>query len=138
MVNQRASAPCAGDKILVGTPMRVRRIIMEKGQRSPLPANDLNSRPSPRLVPPVPIERPTHKSRNLWREAEGAFPSVLCGRRSATMTRIQRVVLGVTLEKAFSIYVSCKDTKKDRDTHSELIMLDIHLKVSLVAGDGWS
>ena len=41
------------------------------------------------------------------------------------------------LEKASSIYLSCKDTEKDRDTHNGLIMLDAHLKVSLVAGKGW-
>ena len=34
------------------------------------------------------------------------------------------------LEKVSSIYVSCKDTEKHRDTHSVLIMLDICLKVS--------
>jgi hypothetical protein len=54
-------APCAGDEILVETLRRVRRIIMEKRQRSPLPVNDLDSRPC--LTPPVRIERPAHKSR---------------------------------------------------------------------------
>ena len=67
----------AGDGILVETLRRVRRIIMEKRQRSPLPVNDLDSRP--RLTPPVHIERLAHKSRNLWRDTEGAFPSVLYG-----------------------------------------------------------
>jgi hypothetical protein len=42
------------------------------------------------------------------------------------------------LEKVFSIHVSCKDTEKHRDTHRELIILDICLKVSLMAGRGWS
>ena len=56
-------APRAGDGILVETLRRVRRIIMEKRQRSPLPANDLDSHP--RLTPSVHIERPAHKSRNL-------------------------------------------------------------------------
>jgi hypothetical protein len=74
---------CAGDGILVET--LIRRIIMEKRQRSPLPANDLDSRP--RLTPPVHIVRPAHKLRNLWRDTEGAFPSVVRRQPSATMTR---------------------------------------------------
>jgi hypothetical protein len=59
-------APCTGDRIFIETLGRVRRIIMEKRQRSLFPANDLDSRP--RLTPPVHIERSVYTSRNLWKE----------------------------------------------------------------------
>ena len=64
-------APCAGDEILVETLRRVRRIMMEKRQRSPLPTNDLDSRPC--LTPPVRIERPSSQVTNSWRDTEGYF-----------------------------------------------------------------
>jgi len=38
-------ATCTGDGILLETLGRVRRIVMEKRQRSPLPPNDIDSRP---------------------------------------------------------------------------------------------
>jgi hypothetical protein len=86
-------APCAGDEILVETLRRVRRIIMEKRQRSPLPENDLDSRP--RLAPPGQIERPAHKSLG---GGKGRFHD-------------QRVVVvllvAMLLEKASRIY-TCK------------------------------
>ena len=56
-------APCAGDGILVETLRKVRRITMEKRQRSPLPANDLDSRL--RLTPPAHVERPV-QSRAIY------------------------------------------------------------------------
>ena len=57
-------APCTGEGILFETLGRVRRIITEKRRCSPLPENDLDSRP--RLTPPVHIERLVYTTRNLW------------------------------------------------------------------------
>jgi len=48
---------CTGDGILLETLGRVRRIIMEKRQHSPLSENNIDSRS--RLTPPVHIE-PRH------------------------------------------------------------------------------
>lgn len=53
---------------------RVRRAIMEKRQRSPLPVN------GPRLTPPVRIERPVY----MW----GMFSSVLQGQPTTSTTSL--------------------------------------------------
>lgn len=66
MGNQRADTRICtlyGDGILIEALGSVRRIIMEKIQCSPLPINDLDSRPH--LTPLIHIERPVYASRNL-------------------------------------------------------------------------
>ena len=79
-------APCTGEGILFETLGRVRRIITEKRRCSPLPENDLDSRP--RLTPPVHIERLVYTTRNLWDISIRGFCFVGAAMRHNVTTRL--------------------------------------------------